>query len=158
MTANLLVAKEAGSLDLTRLSVAQLAGLWRSHLTERAPDHLPRSLLAGLLAYRLQAKEHGGLSKKAVAYLKVIETDLREGRKPVTSYVESNQLKVGTQLAREHGGVLHRVTVMEGGFAWAGRTFTSLSSVARAITGTNWNGHRFFDLQGKAKAGSAVSS
>jgi hypothetical protein len=67
-------------------------------------------------------------------------------------------LKLGTQLAREYGGVLHRVMVMEGGYAWAGRTFTSLSAVAKAITGTNWNGHRFFGLQDKAKAVAEMSS
>ncbi len=151
------VTKEAGTQDLTSLSMKELAGLWKRHLVERVPDHLPRSLLAGLLAYRLQVEQHGGLSKKAVAYLKVIETDLSEGREPETPYVESNQLRIGTQLAREHGGVLHRVMVMDGSYAWAGRSFSSLSAVAKAITGTNWNGHRFFELQEKTKAVGVVS-
>ena len=144
--------------QLADLSVAELTGRWRRHLTERVPDHLPRSLLSGLLAYRLQVEQHGGLSKQATAYLKVMETDIREGRVSETPYVESNQLKLGTQLAREHGGVMHRVMVMEGGYAWAGRSFSSLSAVAKAITGTNWNGHRFFGLQEKIKAVVEVAS
>jgi Protein of unknown function (DUF2924) len=152
------VIGDAGTGDLTELSVTELAGLWKRHLTERVPDHLPRSQLAGLLAYRLQVEQHGGLSKKAVAYLKVMETDLREGRDVATPYVETKQLKLGTQLAREHGGVMHRVMVLEGGFAWSGKTFSSLSAVAKAITGTNWNGHRFFGLQEKAKAEEGVSA
>ena len=56
-------------------------------------------------------------------------------------------LKPGTILAREHGGVLHRVIVKEGGFSWNDTSYKSLSEVARAITGTNWNGPRFFGLR-----------
>lgn len=157
MMAGRTLIEDAGMGDLSGLAVVELAGLWKRHLTERVPDHLPRSLLAALLAYRLQVEQQGALSKKSVAYLKVIETDLRAGREPQTPYVQSNQLKLGTQLAREHDGVMHRVMVMEGGYAWSGRTFSSLSAVAKAITGTNWNGHRFFGLQEKAKAADGVS-
>lgn len=152
------VVGDARTGDLSGLSVAELTDLWKRHLTERVPDHLPKSLLAALLAYRLQVEQHGGMSKKVVAYLKVIETDLREGREVTTPYVQSNQLKVGTQLAREHDGIMHRVMVMEDGYAWSGRTFSSLSAVAKAITGTNWNGHRFFGLQEKVKLDEGVSA
>ncbi|TDR35002.1 hypothetical protein DES43_1111 [Aquamicrobium defluvii] len=54
---------------------------------------------------------------------------------------------VGTRLVREWGGVEHTVTVMKDGFDWQGRKFKSLSAVARAITGTQWNGYRFFGLR-----------
>ena len=57
--------------------------------------------------------------------------------------------KAGTILVREHAGVLHRVITMEQGFAWNGTTYRSLSEVAQAITGTNWNGPRFFGLRAK---------
>ena len=60
-------------------------------------------------------------------------------------------LKAGALLVREWNGRLERVTVLEEGFAWKCQTFGSLSQTAKAITGTNWNGHRFFGLrQGKA--------
>jgi Protein of unknown function (DUF2924) len=142
---------EMTSLDLTNLSAAELEKLWRRHLGEKVPDHLPRSFLARLLAYRLQVQQQGGVSKKSVAYLKVIEADLREGRTPETPYPNEQRLKPGCQLLREHDGIDHRVTVLEGGYQWNSQTFTSLSSVARAITGTNWNGHRFFGLKAKLK-------
>lgn len=138
--------------DLSELTIEELIMRWRQHLNERVPDHLPKSLLAKLLSHKLQVERHGGLSKKAVAYLKVIETDLRKNIVPQTPYIHSNQLKMGSQLAREHDGVLHRVMVLEGGYAWEGNTFASLSAVAKAITGTNWNGHRFFGLKEKAKS------
>ena len=60
-------------------------------------------------------------------------------------------LKAGALLVREWNGRLERVMILEEGFAWNGQTFRSLSQVAKTMTGTNWNGHRFFGLrQGKA--------
>ena len=56
---------------------------------------------------------------------------------------------------REHGGVRYTVTVTADGFVWQDRSYPSLSAVARAITGTSWNGRRFFGLQMKRKAGRA---
>jgi hypothetical protein len=52
-------------------------------------------------------------------------------------------------LMREHDGVPHRVMALEKGFTWNGKTYASLSQVAFAITGTRWNGHRFFGLRDK---------
>ena len=57
------------------------------------------------------------------------------------------ELKTGTILMREWNGRPHRVTVMDEGFAWNGRTYDSLSKIALAITGTKWNGPRFFGLR-----------
>ena len=111
-----------------------------------------------LLSYRIQVEQQGGLSKKAIAYLKVIEINLRDGVVPDTPYPEDQKLKPGCQLLREHEGVNHRVTVVAGGYEWNGRTFASLSSVAKAITGTNWNGNRFFGLKAKLKPRAQVFS
>ena len=62
-------------------------------------------------------------------------------------------LKAGALLVREWKGRLERVMILEEGFAWNGQTFGSLSQIAKAMTGTNWNGHRFFGLrQGKVDA------
>ena len=67
-------------------------------------------------------------------------------------------LKAGALLVREWNGKLERVMVLEDGFAWNGRTFGSLSQIAKAMTGTNWNGHRFFGLrQGKTVAADEAS-
>jgi hypothetical protein len=62
-----------------------------------------------------------------------------------------------TILVREHQNVLHRVTALESGFSWNGKTFASLSAVARAITGVRWNGPRFFGLEGKTRRASPAS-
>jgi hypothetical protein len=128
---------------------------WRAHLGGEPPAHLQRWLLMRVLAYRLQADAFGGLDKS-------IQQVLRSGkdrdaalpidrRSPQTR--DGVGLKAGALLAREWKGKLERVMVLAEGFAWNGQTFRSLSQIAKAMTGTNWNGHRFFGLrQGKTGA------
>jgi hypothetical protein len=58
-------------------------------------------------------------------------------------------------LEREWNGEMQRVAVLEGGFAWRGKTYPSLSTVAFAITGTRWNGPRFFGLRDRPSTGAA---
>jgi hypothetical protein len=143
------LAKEIASLndldpDLLRLR-------WRSLVGRRAPAHLSQSFLVRILAYRLQAKRLGDLDR---ATLRVLEEALREketlslaSKSSLTSGFKHLALRPGTLLVREHEGVLHRVMVLDHGFAWNGRTFVSLSEIARTITGTRWNGPRFFGLR-----------
>jgi len=149
MTADRLNVDLAAVADL---DAPELSNVWQRHLGGTAPDHLPRSILSRLLAYHLQVQIHGDLSKRALSYLQSIEADLKAERIPETPYLENKQLKPGSQLVREHDGVLHRVMVLKGSFAWDGKIYPSLSAVAKAITGTQWNGNRFFGLKGKAKA------
>lgn len=137
----------SSALDISRMTSIELGKVWSHRLSERLPDHLPTSLLAQLLIYRLQVERHGGLSKRTLAYLKMIENGIRDGRAPETPYPDERKLKLGCQMIRQHEGIDHRVTVVEGGYQWNSKTFTSLSAVAKAITGTNWNGHRFFGLK-----------
>ena len=146
MSGSLIAADLAG---LEKRDAEALAAIWRRHLRERVPNHLPKALLVRVLAHRLQCELLGGLSKRATTFLAEIERDLRAGRDPAVSLIVEKQLRPGTLLVREHDGVMHRVMVMEGAFAWEGKNFPSLSAVAKAITGTNWNGHRFFELKAK---------
>jgi hypothetical protein len=148
-------------LDASVLSiVANLDGLdlcglrrqWRAHLGGEAPAHIPRWLLMRVLAYRLQADVFGGLDKSVRRILcSVRDNDPAapfHRRAPQTR--EGFSLKAGALLVREWKGRLERVMILEEGFAWNGQTFGSLSQIAKAMTGTNWNGHRFFGLrQGK---------
>ena len=123
--------------------------LWRNHLGGRFPSHLPRWLLIRLLGYRLQVCVHGDLDP-------ALRRRLRQGTEAsvpfrVRSAVQTNGrvLTPGTLIVREWKGKPERVMVLEDGFAWNGQTWTSLSQVAKAMTGTHWNGHRFFGLQRK---------
>lgn len=141
--------------NLEGLGVEGLRRQWRNDLGGEAPAHLPRWLLVRILGYRLQAAAHGDLDKATRRAIRVGKEENRSApsdrRDPQTR--EGVGLKPGTLLVREWKGKLERVMVLDDGFAWEGVTYGSLSQVARAMTGTNWNGHRFFGLrQGKAGA------
>jgi hypothetical protein len=151
-------------LDASVLSiVANLEGLdlnglrrqWRAHLGGEAPAHLPRGLLMKVLAYRVQSDTLGGLDNSIRRILRSGKDDgvgdLFDRRAPQTR--EGVGLKAGALLVREWRGQLERVMILEEGFAWNGQTFRSLSQIAKAMTGTTWNGHRFFGLrEGKTPA------
>jgi hypothetical protein len=140
-----------GALDLDALRLR-----WRKLFRASAPPHLPRSLLLRIIAYRIQANAYGDLDRATLRFLDKIarerETrrasgETRRGVPPIPPVDQRRSLKPGTELVREHAGSMHRVVVATDGFAWNGATYRSLSEVARAITGTNWNGPRFFGLR-----------
>src|SRR5215208_4910860 len=126
-------------------TASQGAGVSSSGIGRR---DLPRALLLRILAYRIQADAAGDLDPTTIKLLD------RLGRGEISEIPlpELRAIKPGTLLVREWEGTLQRVVVLESGFAWNGRTYESLSKVARAITGTNWNGPRFFGLRDRARA------
>ena len=75
------------------------------------------------------------------------------GKRAVDPKRLTADVRPGTMLAREWNGRMHRVAVLADGFAWNGKTYSSLSTVASAITGTRWNGPRFFGLRDKPSKG-----
>jgi hypothetical protein len=121
---------------------------WRKVNGRDAPQNLGRDFLVRDLAYRLQAQTHGDLDRK----LKRILDRLAAGDLSVIEVENSagTNLKPGTVLVREYKGGLHQVTVLPDGYSWKGQTHPTLSAVARAITGTNWNGYVFFGLKTKS--------
>jgi Protein of unknown function (DUF2924) len=153
-------------LDLDR---RQLQLQWRNHLGGTAPAHLPTWLLSRLLAYRIQAAAFGDLSATTQRWLRILQ-DAGDHSAPVRFANRSPATRDGVDLCpgalltREWRGRLERVTVLSEGFAWSGDTYASLSMVAKAITGTSWNGHRFFGLRSgrhppaKAKPAEAAPS
>src|SRR5712671_432828 len=103
-------------------------------------------LLGRMIAWRIQEKFYGGYDK---ATIKLLDGLVRGEAEKLAA---GPRLKPGTVLMREHCGVRHTVTVVLNGFVWQGQTFPSLTTVARAITGTSWNGPRFFGLRIKRDA------
>jgi Protein of unknown function (DUF2924) len=140
--------------NLEGLDLNGLRRQWRAHLGGEAPAHLSHWLLMKVLAYRLQSDAFGDLDK---SIRKILCSGKEDGvGAPFAATREGLGLKVGALLVREWNGKLERVMILEDGFAWNGQTFGSLSQIAKAMTGTNWNGHRFFGLrQGKTLAADA---
>jgi Protein of unknown function (DUF2924) len=137
---------------LRDLDLHGLRARWKSIFRQQSPSHLPRHLLFAVLAYRLQADELGDLDPATARLLKQIATsgDPLEVSRRTDEFGRSRaELKPGTILMREWNAQAYRVMVVDEGFAWNGKTYDSLSKVAFAITGTNWNGPRFFGLRDK---------
>jgi hypothetical protein len=110
---------------------------------------LPRHLLLRVLAYRLQADRFGDLDAESQRLLDSAGSPEDVGNRVLAADRLINDVRPGTILAREWNRWMHRVTVLIGGFAWNGKTYPSLSKIAQAITGTRWNGPRFFGLRDK---------
>lgn len=138
---------------LERLAGMDLEGLrrrWRSRFRRAAPPALSRTLLYRAIAYRIQADALGELDRATIQALARLAKDPDAAAIPPLP--ELRAMKPGTLLVREWAGALQTVTVKEVGFAWQGQSYDSLSAVARAITGTAWNGPRFFGLRRGATA------
>jgi Protein of unknown function (DUF2924) len=135
---------------LRDLDIAELRKRWHTLLRQQAPAHLPRHLLFRVLAYRLQADQLGDLDSESRRLLDYSESPEKAGHRAVDLRRRAVELRPGTVLGREWNGRIHRVVVLADGFAWNGKTYPSLSNVAFAITGTRWNGPRFFGLRDKA--------
>jgi hypothetical protein len=149
-------------VHLRGLDLKGLRARWHSVLQRPAPDHLPRHLLFAIIVYRIQADRFGDLDLGTRQLLD--RTDPKETRAEMSARLlrfdqRGSELTPGTVLVREWDQRSQRVMVMSDGFAWNGQTYDSLSKVAFAITGTKWNGPRFFGLRDKedrsvAEAGS----
>ncbi len=134
-----LEALEAEIDRVRSLGLDRLRTLWRTMLRSSPPAALTKDLMARMIAWHIQEQALGGLD----AATRTLLQGLARGQKPEGR----RRLKAGTVLVREYQGERHTVTVVPGGFVWREATYASLSNVARAITGTAWNGPRFFGLR-----------
>jgi hypothetical protein len=147
-------APEDGQIaqEIERISGLDLTGvraLWRATFKKEPPAGLTRDFLVRQLAWRIQEKAFGGHDAAALKLLDAY------GRQDADKVVLFRRLKPGTSVIREYQGVRHIVTISEGGFIWQGKTYDSLSAIAREITGSRWNGPRFFGLRTGGRAGPA---
>jgi len=143
-------------VEIARLRDLDIGGLrnhWRSLFGRPPVPHLSRHLLFRILAYRLQADRWGDLDAESRRLLDRSESPEQAGRSALSRH--NAALRPGTVLGREWNGQMHRVAILADGFAWNGKTYPSLSKAAFAITGTRWNGPRFFGLRDKPVKGSA---
>jgi hypothetical protein len=121
------------SLDLDALRAQ-----WRATFRSSPPPAFTKDLVARFLCWHIQEQALGGLDPNTAKFLDRFARGDKRSMDPL--------LKPGTVLVREYQGERHTVTVVPDGYLWRDTTYTSLSTVARAITGTAWSGHRFFGL------------
>jgi hypothetical protein len=128
--------------ELTRIAtmnIEELREMWREKRKHELPAALTKDLMARALAHWLQEERLGGLE---TPLRRLLATVTKKGSAP------SRRLKIGSVIVREYQGKAQEVLVVPGGFCWEGRVYPSLSTIALRITGTNWNGPRFFGLRG----------
>jgi Protein of unknown function (DUF2924) len=127
---------------MMELSPEQLRAEWARRYDALAPN-LAIELLRMGLAYKLQEQRQGGLSRDTRTMLRHAAA---AGEEPPRLVPLPRKLTPGTRLVRDWHGVGHSVTVLDRGFEYDGRSWKSLSAIAREITGTQWNGPKFFGL------------
>ena len=133
--------------SIETLGVEQLRAVWRERFG--APPQLrAREVLRRALAERLQ-EEAFGVDTELQRRLAPMAARVRPGHKPAMA---STTYKPGSVLEKDWEGVRHSVDIVEGGFAWNGKRYDSLSAIARAITGVRWNGPRFFGLRPRGQS------
>jgi hypothetical protein len=137
--------------QLAALKTAPIGALkdkWRELFDKEAPPY-NRRFLEHRLAYRIQELAYGGLKPETLKRLRELGDQL-DGGDPARRRQPANERPIaGTRLIREYQGVEHCVTVRDVNFEYQGRPYKSLSAIARAITGTRWNGLLFFGLKNR---------
>ena len=133
-------------LSLPNCSRGELEEQWRALWGSEPPRHGSREFLTRAVAYGIQAQAFGGLDAKTLQLLR--KANQVNGDRPKGL---ANRISKGSKLFREWHGETHEVLVLDKGFAWRGETYSSLSAIARAITGAHWNGWAFFGVKRRPK-------
>jgi hypothetical protein len=133
--------------SLTQLPKAALCELWKQLFKAPPPCPLRRNLMLPILAYRIQEEAFGSISAASRSRLRQLarafEADAKSAIVPLPS------IKAGTRLVRKWRDQVHLVSVEASGYEYQGGRYTSLSEIARLITGTRWSGPLFFGLKAK---------
>jgi hypothetical protein len=136
---------EAELDQLPKMRIVDLRNRYRELFRTEPPKAFGPDLLRRSIAHRIQEKAYGGLSRQ---HQRLLDQLVKAAQaRPNGRLKLPRRIKPGSELVRTWNRSTYRVVVMEKGFAWEGRTFSSLSEIAFAITGTKWNGPRFFGLR-----------
>ena len=134
---------------LATMPIAQLRVRYGEVFRNDPPKAFGPDLLRRSIAHRIQEKAYGGLSRSTQRLLDQLMKAY--AAKPGGKIVLPRRIKPGSVLVRAWKGKSHRVTVLADGFVYDGNTYSNLSEIAVLITGTRWNGPRFFGLRSKAE-------
>jgi hypothetical protein len=137
-------AIEAEVERLRSVPIIELRALWRAKFKSEPPQAFGPDLLRHSIAYKLQKDVYGGLDRRTARLIRQL---MEQFTKSNGRIVLPRRIKPGAILIREWKGERHQVTVLEDGFVYRDKPYESLSQIARFITGTRWNGPKFFGLR-----------
>lgn len=139
--------------DLAGLGRDGLKQVWEEAIGSPPPPYLSPEFMARVIAHERQVKASGGLTATERRALRM----MAEGRRNPDAAAAALGPSSGAQIVRDWNGRTYRVEVLPDGYRFDGKTYRSLSSIAKRITGTNWSGPRFFGLVSRSAAGTAVT-
>ncbi|MDF2116390.1 DUF2924 domain-containing protein [Roseiarcaceae bacterium H3SJ34-1] len=128
--------------DVQAMNIDAVRERWRETMRSEPPPAFSRDLLVRALCQRLQEEHLGGLSPR----LRKLLASFQSG-----DVEPLRHLKVGSIIVREHQDQMHEVMIVPDGYCWQGKTYPSLSTIAKKITGTSWSGPRFFGIGRKSE-------
>ena len=129
-------------IDLETKSASELRQAYNQIMPKQCAANANKEYLRPRIAYRLQELSFGSLSEENKNKL----LKIADGTS-LNSLKRHTDLMIGTKICREWNGNLHEVQILKDCFEYCGQKFKSLSSIARKITGTRWNGPKFFKLK-----------
>lgn len=139
--------------QLQQLSREELIKKWKNLFKKNSPQHARKELLIKHIAWEMQAKEQGGLSAQSKKQLDKLADNLAKNSEISEKEIKASgrqrptlEIKAGTKLIREYKGEKHEVIALDLGFEYRGNQYKSLSAIAKLITGTQWNGKKFFGI------------
>ena len=135
---------QAEVAQLASLNIAELRKRWEAIFKTTPPKAFGPDLLRRSVAYKLQEDVYGGLDRATATMLRQLVAQAGSNNGKI---VVPRRIKAGAVFVREWKGTMHRVSVADSGFTYQGRPYSNLSEIARLITGTRWNGPRFFGLR-----------
>jgi hypothetical protein len=138
--------------QLPSMTPAQLRALWRECWRKPAPEVGPDLLRRGI-AWKLQSRAHGDLPTGVTKSIDAAAERLRRGEQIALRA----SLRAGSRLVREWRGKTHHVTVLDEGFEYEGRRYSSLTQIASGITGVHWSGPVFFGTKKRSAAKAQVA-
>ena len=146
---------EAELERLLKMPIVNLRSRYRELFRAEPPKAFGPDLLRRSIAHRIQEKAYGGLSRE---HQRLLDQLVKTAQAKPNGRIElPRRIKPGSELVRTWNRRTYRVVVMEKEFALEGRTYSSLSEIAFKITGTKWNGPRFFGLRSSANRGDKQS-
>jgi hypothetical protein len=145
------VEVEAELERLPKMPIVDLRNRYRELFRAEPPKAFGADLLRRSIAHRIQEKAYGGLSRE---HQRLLDQLVKTAQAKPNGRIElPRRIKPGSELVRTWNRKTYRVVLLERGFGWEGRTYSSLSEIAFEITGTKWNGPRFFGLRSPANGG-----